>query len=41
MYLEMNYWDVITYVPRKDIKFIGFGLFGNYNNISMQIRVKW
>ena len=39
MYLEANYWEAICFVPNKNIKFYGFGLFQNFENKNMKVIV--
>ena len=38
-YMNRNYWDAVTFVPRRTVIFYGFGLFSNYNGKDLKLRV--
>ena len=40
-YLSENEWDAITFVPKRNVKFLGFGAMGNYHKKDMKYKIKW
>lgn len=40
-FLEEEYWDAIAFVPKREIKFLGFGLMRNFECKDMWIKVRW
>lgn len=30
-YLNSHYWDACVFIPKRDVTFFGFGIFGNYH----------
>ena len=39
--MEDYSWDAVIFVPKRNIKFLGFGLMANYNNKDMKYKIKW
>jgi len=39
--MENSYWDAVAFVPKRNIKFHGFGLLSNYEKMDMKLKVKW
>jgi hypothetical protein len=37
--MSTSYWDAVVFIPKKDIWFFGFGLFSNYNNKDIGIKL--
>jgi len=40
-YMNTSYFDAVIFVPKCNIKFHGFGVFANYNNMDCTYIVKW
>ena len=40
-YMYYNNWECICFVPEKNIKLHGFGIFAHYNNRDVKHTVKW
>ena len=40
-YLSSGSTDAIKFIPKKDIMFLGFGMFGNYNKKDMPMKFWW
>ena len=41
MGISRSRWYAITYIPRRNIYFHGFGIIGNYHSVNMHIKIKW
>ena len=39
--MSSRYWDCACFQPTKDIKFLGFGIFGAYNGNDLVFEIKW
>jgi len=39
--MENNYWDAVAFVPKRNVKFHGFGLMSNYEKIDMKVKIRW
>ena len=39
--MENYSWDAMTFIPRRNIKFHGFGIMASYNNKDMKYKIKW
>ena len=40
-YLSTTSVDALKFIPKRDIKFFGFGMFSNYNGKDMTMKVSW
>jgi len=40
-YISDTYWDGITYIPKRTVRFYGFCIMGNYHSKDMTYTVKW
>lgn len=40
-YMETHNWDAVTFVPKRNVKFFGFGIFASYNNKDMEYKIKY
>ena len=39
--MSPNYWDCACFSPNRDIKFLGFGIFGQFDGKDITFEVKW
>ena len=39
--MSTRYWDCACFSPKRDIKFLGFGIYGPYNGNNVIFEVKW
>jgi len=40
-YMETYSFDAVTFIPKKTIKFQGFGIMSSYNNKDMTYKIRW
>ena len=40
-YMETYSWDAVVFVPKRNIRFMGFGIMSSYNNKDMAYKVSW
>jgi len=40
-YMETYSWDAVIFVPKRNIKFLGFGIMASYNDKDMKYKIKW
>ena len=40
-YMNSTYWDAVTFKPKVNIQFHGFGMMANYNRKDVTYNVKW
>ena len=41
VYMSNCRWDACCFIPKKSIKFMGFGLLGNFKGKDMSYKVQW
>lgn len=39
--LEVNYKDAVIFIPKRDVLFIGFGVFSSYYGKDLKIKLGW
>ena len=39
--MNTRYWDAVIFKPKRAVWFFGWGLFANYNNKDMKVKVQW
>ena len=39
--MEYSNWDACCFKPKKNIKFLGFGILSNYEKMDMKLKIKW
>jgi hypothetical protein len=40
-YMNTVYWDAVVFVPKRNIVFLGWGIFANYNSKDVTCMVQW
>ena len=40
-YMEKDYWDAVTFVPKRNIIWHGFGCFSGWDKKNMEYTIKW
>lgn len=36
-----GYFDAVTFIPKRDVWFFGFGIYPNYHKKDMDLKIKW
>ena len=39
--MENYSWDAVAFMPKKPVKFFGFGLMSNYEKKDIELKLKW
>ena len=39
--MSSNYYDAVTFIPKRNIRFHGFGLNANYNGKDITYKICW
>jgi hypothetical protein len=39
--MNSSYFDAVAFKPLKDIVFFGFGIFANYHNKNLRLKIQW
>ena len=40
-YMNTTYYDAVTFICKRNIVFLGYGLFANYNGNALEGKVQW
>ena len=39
--MNLNHWEAIVFVPRRDVFFYGFGVFAHKDGLDLPVDVQW
>lgn len=39
--MNSSYFDAVAFKPLRDIVFFGFGVFANYHNKNIHMKIQW